>query len=401
MIFCKKKVLFFVLFIIKGQKKQQLTQSCLKKIKRYDKIYQREGAMAGYEKNTQTLNEVNERKRKRASNQREANIKYLVEQVGFSEELAKKMVDKENLAPLSNEELASRMEFFRGLGMTNSEIVKMSKKFSKIFSYTVPHMQEVCENLKNGLGADEKQIFDTVTSFPRIFSYSLKNIQEKKKFVKENLCPAGVSSKELIAKNLQILCRSEKDLLDRKTFLKETFGLNENECRDVIFNNTYIFGMAKDSLSKKADAIEQVFGSKKYVLNDNFILTASPEKLKFNYMILSQYSADPTSFMKKRFYLHRPGVLYARAEGLKSANRQVRTSLILQTNKYFEEKTGLNTPSLLTRFPFDKSVVQDVVSHYHEKFPKVPITLDEEEIKVIVAGGHSARAKKEVEMGEV
>lgn len=357
--------------------------------------------MAGYEKNTQTLNEVNERKRKRASNQREANIKYLVEQVGFSEELAKKMVDKENLAPLSNEELASRMEFFRGLGMTNSEIVKMSKKFSKIFSYTVPHMKEVCENLKNGLGADEKQIFDTVTSFPRIFSYSLKNIQEKKKFVKENLCPAGVSSKELMAKNLQILCRSEKDLLDRKAFLKETFGLNENECRDVIFNNTYIFGMAKESLSKKADAIEQVFGSKKYVLNDNFILTASPEKLKFNYMILSQYSADPSSFMKRRFYLHRPSVLYARAEGLKSANRQVRTSLILQTNKYFEEKTGLNTQSLMKDFPFDNDVAQEIILNYHEKFPKVPITLDEEEIKVIVAGGHSARAKKEVEMGEV
>ena len=401
MIFCKKKVLFFVLSIIKGQKRQQLTQSCLKKIKRYDKIYQREGAMAGYEKNTQTLNEVNERKRKRASNQREANIKYLVNDVGLSEEVAKKLVDKENLAPLGKEELIARVEFFRGKGLTDVEIGKISKKFPKIFSYTVSHMQEVCSILQKSVGADEKGITDTITSFPRIFSYKLENIEEKKDVIEKNLCPKGVSGKDMLKKDLRILCKSEKELKERKEFLKETFGLNDDECREVILSNPYIVNMSKEGLAKKADAIEQVFGSKKYVLNDKFVLTAPPEKLKFNYMILSQYSADPTSFMKKRFYLHRPGVLYARAEGLKSANRQVRTSLILQTNKYFEEKTGLNTPSLLTRFPFDKSVVQDVVSQYHEKFPKVPITLDEEEIKVIVAGGHSARAKKEVEMGEV
>lgn len=357
--------------------------------------------MAKYDDKKAILEEVNHKRQERASKQRNSNVEYLVNDVGLPEEVAKKLVDKENLAPLGKEELTARVEFFKEKGLTNTEIGKISKKFPKIFSYTVPHMQEICSILQKSVGIDEKGIFETITSFPRIFSYKLENIEEKKVFIEKNLCPKGVSGIDMLNKDVRILCKSEKELGARKEFLKETFGLNEDECREVIFNNPYIVNMAKEGLAKKADAIEQVFGSKKYVLNDNFVLTAPPEKLKFNYMLLAQCSDGPFTFMKRKFYMHRPSVLYARAKGLQRENRKMRPSLMLQASGYFEKETGLNTQSLMKDFPFDNDVAQEIILNYHEKFPKVPITLDEEEIKVIVAGGHSARAKKEVEMGEV
>ena len=69
--------------------------------------------MAKYDDKKAILEEVNHKRQERASKQRNSNVEYLVNDVGLPEEVAKKLVDKENLAPLGKEELTARVEFFQ------------------------------------------------------------------------------------------------------------------------------------------------------------------------------------------------------------------------------------------------------------------------------------------------
>lgn len=179
-------------------------------------------------------------------------LKKMFLELGYSEKEYVKIVNTYPIKNMKPETLIRRVkdnyDFLISLGYSKKEIIKMTKRVSAIFGYSIENIKQKIENLEE-LGYSREEVIKMTKNLPSIYGFSIENIKQKIEFYDS----IGLHSLAIVApKNLM---QSTKLSYARYMFFKEKgIVIDETSYRKLFVNQKQFekqYGLTKNEILQK------------------------------------------------------------------------------------------------------------------------------------------------------
>ena len=154
-------------------------------------------------------------------------LKKMFLELGYSEKEYVKIVNTYPIINMKPETLKKRVkenyDFLISLGYSKKEIIKMTKRVSAIYGYSIENIKQKIEGIEE-LGYNREEVIKMTKSFPSIYGLSIENIKQKI----EDIEALGYSREEVIkmTKNLPSIYGFSIENIKQKIEFYDSIGLH-------------------------------------------------------------------------------------------------------------------------------------------------------------------------------
>lgn len=179
-------------------------------------------------------------------------LKKMFLELGYSEKEYVKIVNTYPIINMKPETLKKRVkenyDFLISLGYSKKEIIKMTKRVSAIYGYSIENIKQKIEDIE-ALGYSREEVIKMTKNFPSIYGFSIENIKQKIEFYNS----IGLHSLAIVApKNLM---QSTKLSYARYMFFKEKgIVIDETSYRKLFVGQKQFekqYGLTKNEILQK------------------------------------------------------------------------------------------------------------------------------------------------------
>lgn len=179
-------------------------------------------------------------------------LKKMFLELGYSEKEYVKIVNTYPIINMKPETLKKRVkenyDFLISLGYSKKEIIKMTKRVSAIYGYSIENIKQKIEDMEE-LGYSREEVIKMTKNLPSIYGFSIENIKQKIEFYDS----IGLHSLAIVApKNLM---QSTKLSYARYMFFKEKgIVIDETSYRKLFMGQKQFekqYGLTKNEILQK------------------------------------------------------------------------------------------------------------------------------------------------------
>ena len=179
-------------------------------------------------------------------------LKKMFLELGYSEKEYVKIVNTYPIINMKPETLKKRVkenyDFLISLGYSKKEIIKMTKRVSAIYGYSIENIKQKIEDIE-ALGYSREEVIKMTKNLPSIYGFSIENIKQKIEFYDS----IGLHSLAIVApKNLM---QSTKLSYARYMFFKEKgIVIDETNYNKLFVNQKQFekqYGLTKNEILQK------------------------------------------------------------------------------------------------------------------------------------------------------
>ena len=112
-------------------------------------------------------------------------VNKLLKSLGYTEYDINEIINTYPISDMKEDTLIKNIKsnytFLVKLGYSQEEVIKMTKSFPKIYSYSIENMKQKIKDIKK-LGYSQEEVIKMTENLPSLYSYSIENIKQKIEF---------------------------------------------------------------------------------------------------------------------------------------------------------------------------------------------------------------------------
>lgn len=254
-------------------------------------------------------------------------VEILLLSFGYTNEEIKKILNDDRLKTFKPKTLYGKIKeiytFFVNNNYTKEEIIKITKNFPVVFSYSIENI-ETKNNYLISLGYTKEETFKLTKKFPSIYGYNIDKINKKI----NDLIQLGYTKEDIIKMTKKFPNLYGLDIEKITLRLNELIqlGYTEEEVLMMSKNFPTIFGYELNTISKRMEFYNSI-GLRKMTIYDSKQLIQSIELSYARY----EFYKDKEIYISESDYLK-----------------------LFMSQKNFEKKYGLGKKELLEMYNYEK-----------------------------------------------
>ena len=224
--------------------------------------------------------------------------------LGYSKKEAEAIISSFTIVNLKDETLCKNItknfNYLIGLGYTKVDVIKMTKSFPSLYSYSKETIEDKISFLIS-LGYTKTDVIKMTKLLPSLYSYSKENIEEKISF----LISLGYTKTDVIkmTKLLPALYGLSKENIEEKITFLMSLGYTKSDVINMTKSLPALCSYSKENIEEKIKYLKEI-GLESIVINDTKKLMQSAPLTYSKYEFLTKekgISIDEFNY-KKLFY---------------------------------------------------------------------------------------------------
>ena len=208
--------------------------------------------------------------------------------LGYSKKEAEAIISSFTIVNLKDETLCKNItknfNYLIGLGYTKVDVIKMTKSFPSLYSYSKETIEDKISFLIS-LGYTKTDVIKMTKLLPSLYSYSKENIEEKIAF----LISLGYTKTDVIkmTKLLPALYGLSKENIEEKITFLMSLGYTKSDVINMTKSLPALCSYSKENIEEKIKYLKEI-GLESIVINDTKKLMQSAPLTYARYEFLTK-----------------------------------------------------------------------------------------------------------------